>query len=237
MKTKSTSELKLESFEQLNKKYLSLHKKYTGVYEQLISDVEAKAHHRQYAKGGWTIHRGFYSPSFQDLVTGGCNRGRLLKKEPKSRKYSFEYIFDEHDRLICVKRRDDNVNVSSVEMIVYEETRVLSLVYDVLLNHAPHCILECWYENNNIRRYERATLELGGSRCFDIIVEESSYEEQILSSVLMSVYIPEIHTLKRERYDFYRDEKGQLNTYTVRSIGVNSDTDVIFEDPKVYKVF
>ena len=88
-----------ESFEFLNQKYILLQKQYVKSFQELFANVDDKAYRKEYAKGGATIHRGFYSPSSLDLVVGGCHRGKLFKRIPKNGEYDYEYIFDDQGNL------------------------------------------------------------------------------------------------------------------------------------------
>lgn len=59
----------------------------------------------QYGRGGETIHRGYYCPSLiYDIVVGGANRGKLLKRLKNPATYV--YGFDESGNLVSVKNND-----------------------------------------------------------------------------------------------------------------------------------
>lgn len=218
-------------FEQLKGKYLLLYEKYACLYEELVENIEDKACSRKYSKGGLTIHRGYYSPSFMDLVVSGCNRGHLLKKVPPSNKYDYEYIFNDKNQLICVKKMQEPMKIASVELFVYESTRIVSLVYEGVLEYNLTTISECQYENDMISRYELALcgydVDCNKAICCEIDVEVPVYDDRYLHSILWSRYMPSMHLLNQEKYTFSRDAKGMLSTYTVESIdGFNMNGDV-----------
>ena len=56
---------------------------------------------QEYAIGGETIYRGFYCPSpIYDILIGGCNRGRPLKRFPKNSRPTYIYGFDKNYKLM-----------------------------------------------------------------------------------------------------------------------------------------
>ena len=53
------------------------------IYKDLLNDVVRT----EYARGGETIHRGYYCPSpVYDIIVGGASRGRLLKDMKRVKK-------------------------------------------------------------------------------------------------------------------------------------------------------
>ena len=89
-------------FELLAMGWLQIRKKFDEVVKS-AADVK-------YSAGGDTLQRGFFcpSPTF-DLVTGGANRGRLVKS--KSAKRSFEFYFDGEGQLIAVNHVSTNKEI------------------------------------------------------------------------------------------------------------------------------
>ena len=207
-----------EPFEQLNRKYISLQEQYANSYQELSEYIALNEIKRQYAKGGATIHRGFYSPSSLDLVVGGCSRGRLLKSATPEIAYDYEYVFDSKDDLICCRKY--NSGIVSTEFIVYEQDRVLSLVYETDDHHLSF-ISECRYDGSKLLRYESAlcAAPIGRKNCVEINVESLEYENGLMKSVLWQRYTPSLKLLTEEIYRFERDDGGYLSTYTVEQVG------------------
>lgn len=203
-------------FEQLNQKYVSLCEKYNGSFERLNEEISSKAYRYEYSKGGLSLHRGFYSPSSLDLVVKGLGRGRLLKKKPTSNKFDYEYVFDNQNRLICVKGIGHNTS-AKIEFLLYEDNRVLSFVYDWFgnFNHLS-LISECQYDGDKLIRYESAFCIASETKykCVEINVEETNYENGLMKSVLWSSFSPIMKLLSQMFYVFDRDESGCLTTYT-----------------------
>ncbi len=223
--TRSEENLKeCEPFDELNKKYLSIKKKYDGMYQEFNTAVKASAYRREYAKGGLTIHRGYYSPSQLDLVVGGSKRGRLLKKFPKSGVYDYEYIFDDKDNMICCIKQDglggEVRKPVSAEFFVYESDKVLSLIYDLNSYLELRKISESHYVDGALVRYESALCVLadycGG--CTEIEVEEFGYDDSLMRSIMHYHYMPKIKLLDKHRYIFERDAEGYLSTYTYEDL-------------------
>ena len=143
-------------FEQLNQKYVSLCEKYNDCFERLNAEISVKAYRYEYSKGGLSLHRGFYSPSSLDLVVKDLSRGRLLKNKPQSNKFDYEYVFDNQNRLICVKSIGHNYS-AKIEFLLYEDNRVLSFVYDWYSDfNRLSLISECQYDGDKLIRYECA---------------------------------------------------------------------------------
>lgn len=211
-----------EPFEQLNQKYISLQKQYSTSFHKLSEGIEIKAHRREYAKGGEGMHRGFYSPSMMDLVVGGMNRGILLKRPSKNKKYNYECLYDVQGNLICVYGYSKFFDVSTLvttELFVHQPNIILSLVYDS--NHDLSFMSECQYENGRLVRYEfvQCDLYLGGEGCAEIDVEIQEYDDDLLQYLHWYRYVLSIHLLDHNKITFARDKDGYLSTYTMKQIG------------------
>lgn len=238
-----------EPFEQLNQKYISLHKRYNGLFNELHEDVKSKVNRREYTKGGTGFHRGFYSPSMIDLIVDGINRGRLLKKPPKSGNHTYEYLFDEEDRLICVYfygKYDSTYKPDIAELFVYENDKVLSFEFEYTdwNGYKIARISECQYDNGSLMRYEIACCSLLGvegvgdlgKNCGEINVETFEYAGNLLQSFCWYCYNPSVHSLTQEKYTFNRDEEGYLSTYTLKQLGGFRPKTNFDREQVIYKV-
>ena len=210
-------------FEFLNQKYSILQKQFANSFQELNEIITQKAYRKEYSKGGTTIHRGFYSPSFLDLVVRGCNRGRLLNRAPKSNAYDYEYIFDNDNNLICSKKYSNefgrNFEIIAIELLVYEKDKVLSFTFEPQNEYTLYFISECQYKNGRLLKYESALCN-EGQDCTEINVEISEYADNLLKSVYWYRYAPSIKLLDQNKFVFFRDESGCLSTYTVERIGM-----------------
>jgi len=209
-----------KQFEELKDKYILLQKQYGDSFNELNKDVELRAYRREYSKGGLGYHRGYYSPSNMDLVMGGVNRGKLIRKSEKS-KYNYEYVFDINNRLICVYTFNQDIKIANdIELFIYEKEKVKSLVYRGD-DHALSFITECLYENDHLFKYESSICDLcyGGKGCTEINVEVNSYENDLLKSTTWYRYNPSVKILTHYGYSFSRDSEGLLSTYKVEQLG------------------
>ncbi len=214
-----------EPFEQLNQKYILLQKQYADSFSELRDSIEPQAVRREYSKGGLTLHRGFYSPSALDLVSSGCNRGRLLKRTPKTSSFDYEYLFDGNGNLICAKTygrtKNSDFGVIAVEFLIYDSEKVLSIKYEYFSDFKLSFISECRYENKRLVRYANALCNMfyDGDGCVEINVETSDYDDGMLKSVCWYCYMPATHILQQKKYTFFRDQDGFLSTYTAEQLG------------------
>ena len=161
----------------------------------------------------------------QRLSELGLKERRLLKKPPKDGKYTYEYLFDRNDRLICVYKYEYDYGyqaLANTELFVYEPDKVLSLIFNDLCfprdgTHPLDYITECQYENGLLARYEFAVhpiIFIDIARCLQIYVEEFEYVDNQMKVMYWYRYQPHYEVLDKERYVFERDEEGYLSTYT-----------------------
>ena len=217
-----------EPFEQMNQKYIRLHSQYKNSFHDLYREVEQKASRREYAKGGASLHRGFYSPSLLDVVVRGCSRGRLLKKPPKSGNDIYEYLFDEKDQLICVyfyAYYDGQQKPDVTELFVQKTENILSLGFERLGcdDSALSFFSESHYEDGKQIQYQFADCrllgaektEVLGANCGELQVEAYDYSNRVLQSLHWYRYMPSVHLLEQERYTFIRDAKGYLSAFSI----------------------
>ncbi len=212
-------------FEVLKDEYSDLQKKYCDSFHELYDGIEERTVRRDYGKGG-IMHRGYYSPSTQDLYVGNCKRGKLLKRAPKGNNYDYEYMFDESGKMICCKeywlKNSGEFIVYDIELFVYSEDRVISLTYSMspLSKNRLKFITDCRYENGKIRRYVEVQCSnyLDKYICDFIEIEDLEYENELLKIVYTYSYTPSIKILNKHKYTFERDEEGYFSTYTVEDL-------------------
>ena len=213
---------RINPFIQLEQKYIALRKRYGDLFDELQSAVLKKVCYHQYATGGQTIHRGFYSPSALDIITGGCNRGRVLKRLPKEGKYDYEYLQDINGRILCCKRYETKSKekrfLAEVEILLYQDNCVIGLTFlpdaDFLLISAS----ECKYENTKIVRYEHVLFNgiCPAEGCTEINVEVFDYSDELLKTIDWYRYTPSIKLLTECEISLYRDQDGNLQEYVVK---------------------
>ena len=174
---------------------------------------------RRYAKGGECLLRGYYSPSQLDLVVGGCNRGRLLKTAAP-RNYTYEYLFDEDGRLLCVNQSDGAV---SVELLRREGDTETGFTYDAFAGGRPlRTICNTVRRDGLPRRFESASFvdDKGRFRCMELSVETPEYDgEGKMTALLHQHFLPMTRLLTQHRYTFTRDEEGYLSQFSMEELG------------------
>ena len=233
----------LKPFERLNEEYALLYEEYSNSFEELSKKVSEKAYRYEYSKGGLTIHRGFYSPSLADLVTGNCSRGRLLRQKPKGNTCDFEYVFDARNNLICVNKFsgefDNEFKLVSTELFVQDKNAALALEFDIAsYDISLSRISKCRYDGGKPMGYESASyMACGECNCTGIHVESFEYVNALLYSFCASDYAPSINLLSQHKYTFSRDQEGYLSTYIVEALDGEKFRQLQFKgEPSVYKV-
>ena len=207
--------------------FLALAEEYERLAEEnrQFSPVEAEAAagnavRRQYAKGGECLHRGYYSPSMLDLVVGGCDRGRLLKTTAP-RNYSYEYLFDEDGRLLCVNQAEGAIHV---ELLRREDDAETGFTYGASpVGMSLRTICKTVRKDGLTARFELASLadDNGRFRCMEFSRETPEYDgEGNMTALLHQHFLPMTRLLTQHRYTFMRDEEGYLSKYVIKEEGI-----------------
>ena len=112
------------------------------IYKDLLNDVVRT----EYARGGETIHRGYYCPSpVYDIIVGGASRGRLLKDMKRIKKNpDYTFGFNANNELIVIQ------NSFYREYIVRDQHTELSIIFS---KYCIEAITECRYVDNQIQSY------------------------------------------------------------------------------------
>lgn len=153
----------IESFYKKDKYFKDLFYLYKDELDTFYHKAEKQVVHKEFARGGEVIHRGFYCPSpVQDIIIGNCNRGRLIKNPRKTPDY--EYGFDKDGRIILVKQfcvYDTEIS-PTIELLFYNSNTVNSILYQRNKNlENEFCIsalTKCIYENGFIKNYDFAEI-------------------------------------------------------------------------------
>ncbi len=202
-------------FEQLNQHFVSLKNQFCDKFHELNAQAEKRAHRFEYAKGGELMHRGFYSPSLEDLFVGNVSRGRLLKSMPK-KGFSYEYAFDSCGKLIACKQYSNvsavSQDIDDIEFLIYENERVLSLIYNTFDNRID-IISECYYVDGRLQKYQLAILL--DDTCAEIKEEELVYADDLVSELYLKRYMPLSGDFYEEKYSFLYNDKREISSYTV----------------------
>lgn len=231
----------ITTFERLNQQYVSLHKEYANSFNELNQNIESRTCKREFARGGEGLHRGARSPSMMDIVVGGVNRGKLLRKRPLNNLYNYEYLLDAQANLLCVYNYEyinGSIKLLSTELLIYQQNQTLSLVFDADETHSLSFISKCIYENDNLMRYETALFALPPERnaCLEINVETYEYLNGQIQAFRWCRYNPFIKLLNQEKFTFARDDNGYLSTYKVERINGLKSRNELVDTGNVYTV-
>ena len=204
-------------FEDLKQRFLLLGNQHAQRFCELNETVDQFVSHIQYAKGGKTIHRGYYSPSHLDMVVGGMSRGKLLRR--KTGNYDYSYHFDADGRLLRVQKMDGEI--LEVEVLQYCGGRVRSFAYNMWRCPILHFISECIYnEAKQMTHYITALYNADeNAPCVtEINVECYSYgDDGLVSDLVWERCVFSIGLTNKSIYSFERDEEGKIAAYTVEN--------------------
>ncbi len=233
-----------KSYSELDRKYVQLYEEYKDSFEKFSDEMRSKEHGHEYSKGSMGLHRGYYSPSIQDLYVGGKKPGRLLKRPPKNNNYDMEYIFDENGNMICCKtywiKGPGEFLEYTNEFFIYGTDKVSTFVFALTGVSSPELIrmTECLYKDGLLVRFEKVLCSLAGidKECSEISIEEFEYEGGLLKSSIWHDYMPGNKHLRKMKHTFFRNEAGEIECYSPEYIDTCSFKAPKWDPLPVYKV-
>jgi len=206
---------KLNNFKNIIAELVSIRNENADKMSQFQTSTERDIVKVEYSKGGETIHRGYYCPSpVLDLIVGNLNRGKILKKKPDFLKYTYQYGFDNKNRLVKVKMVNKITEFTppvirfDEEYLVYDKNIVYALEFDNM--GEINVVSRCTYENGNIVKYEHCSC--GFEEYANLYYEEYLYESGILSEINSFDVTPQIELYTEQRYKVEVDEVGKIRT-------------------------
>lgn len=208
---------------------ISLCMEYQDCFEKLNQTIEETGLSQEYGRGGGTLHRGFYCPSpVRDIIVGGCDRGRLVRKPRSDLPVDYVYL-KEGDKLRIVDKYEiDRNNIPHIhlrEFIIHYETEEIAPTYSMDFDsHDFRYISLCRYDfSGRIIKYltivpnfslagDKLVVTKNKKRCY-FTGEQYSYNEEtgLLDTV---VYGDKLNAFISEySYRFFQDENGKLVSY------------------------
>jgi hypothetical protein len=178
------------------------------IYEELNSNVTRY----EYSTGGKTIHRGYYCPSpVLDIIVGGCNRGKLLKRLTSKSKPTYKYGFNDQNQLIISNYIHLNLN----EIIIHKKNSTTGIVFSK--DFGINTISECVYHDGRIASYICCLYFADEKSVTEYKKEEYGYSSNGLEYVDTYTFLNSKDTpiLSRDRYQFMHDSNGYLSQYNV----------------------
>lgn len=214
----------LENFYEKDKYFKSLYNSYKNKLDYFYDKAKKQVVRKEYARGGETIHRGFYCPSpVQDIIVGNCKRGKLVKKPRKIPDY--EYWFDDNNHLILVEQICTyNIKIpSTIELLFYNDIAVNSILYqenkfDSEEEFQISFLTKCIYENGLIKNYDFASvfnpLQDHAEICCEIETENFEYDDKLLVSSTLESYNFDVKILSQNKYFYNYDGNRKMISYT-----------------------
>lgn len=244
VKERRNKELKLNEFMLSEKNRLAEKVDY---YTPLLKDLRElavkSAVRKEYSNNENGIYRGYYCPSpVDDLIIGGCRRGKLLKRITKRTNPDREYLFDSNNRLVAVNSLLDWKAVQT-EVLIYEDNLVTGIDIDNYDNSVSE-ISECTYDSDGkIKSFLTASVSWEKAirtKIYEIELEKYSYDESGLKETEIIRYFKSYKVIKRmlknaiennptleaklglpdcdtsyQRYLFYHDNEGFIDKYVI----------------------
>lgn len=179
-------------------------------HEEMIQKCQKCVNDYQYAVGGETLHRGYYCPSLiKDIVTGNCNRGRLIRDITKTKKITYEYGFRDNQPVIV--KHNINGHLFGIEYIIYCGNKQIGYTFDNEMQLMA--VSECVYQNEKLISYFLVNCDSFGS---PVTCEKEiyKYDDNLLLSV-ETYLIQAANSCLHNKYIFYHDSEGYLSSYKV----------------------
>ena len=244
VKERRNKELKLNEFMLSEKNRLAEKVDYYTPLLKNLRDLAVKsAVRKEYSNNESGMYRGYYCPSpVDDLIIGGCRRGKLLKRITKRTNPDREYLFDSNNRLVAVNSLLDWKAVHT-EVLIYEDNLVTGIDIDKYDNSVSE-ISECTYDSDNkIKSFLTASISSNKTiktTIEEIELEKYSYDKSGLNEVEIISYYKSCKAIKNiikksfednlaletkldlpncdtsyERYIFHHDNDGFIDKYVI----------------------
>jgi len=196
----------------------------------LKKQLEKEIVREEFSSDGLTIHRGYYCPSpVQDIIVGGCKRGRLLKRMAANSKPTYKYGFNAEGELILV------YSGGAVELIIRKaQTETGLFLMDRALDITS--ITECAFRSDGkIASYTHAFCVPLGTK-YHIMIYPHTYKEEIYSYSEEGLLeaVDTYWSYRRQRYFFQHDDEGYLSSFTF--VGLDSNGEIEYEDDRVREI-
>ena len=197
------------------------------LYEKRSDDVI----YWENSRGGAGLHRGYYCPSpVLDLVTGGLNRGKLLKRKTTN-KSDFEYGFDANEKLTLTRQNYENIESIGAELIFNKDGVETGISAEINSfsekGYGIKEVSESHYENGRICSWCICFFNFGQG-IWEYRKEDYEYScEGLKTFDLYSLHYSKAEPmLRHSKYVFEHDEEGYLSRYKVFE-----------EEPEIYEKF
>lgn len=208
-------------------RFAEIAKQYANQYQKLLNVLICEITRKEYSTGGEVLHRGYYCPSpVLDIITGNCNRGKLLKRVTSKSKPTYEYGFNGQGNLITV----DNIHLGQKEIIILQNKLETGIVFSE--EYGIQAISECAYSDNLIESYVFCLHNPYENQVVEYTKEEYTYSTSGLSEMDVFRFLnsQEAPILRHEKYCFQHDTEGFLSQYTAAEYDGEFVKDSMWQD-------
>lgn len=244
IKERRNKELKLNEFMLSEKNRLAEKVDYYTPLLKNLRDLAVKsAVRKEYSNNESGMYRGYYCPSpVDDLIIGGCRRGKLLKRITKRTNPDRQYLFDSNNRLVAVNSLLDWKAVHT-EVLIYKDNLVTGIDIDNYDNSVSE-ISECTYNSDDkIKSFLTASVSWKKAirtKIDEIELEKYIYDKSGLKETEIISYFKSCKAIKNiikksfennltleakldlpdcdtnyERYIFHHDNDGFIDKYVI----------------------
>lgn len=191
--------------------------------EKIYSKLASKIRRKEYSSGGELLPRGYYCPSpIFDIVTGNCNRGKLLKRITSRSKPTYEYCFNNDNKLIIVNHLYEKCS----EFLKYTDNVVVGITFSRGENVEIISVIECLYDTNGrIVSYTVANSSFNDCHMDQLYKELYLYNQKGLYKAEIFDYLDDNQggIVNHDIYSFKHDDDGYLNEYKVETSYFKND--------------
>lgn len=195
-------------------------KQYKRTHAELFKTAEKSAARFEYGKGGETLHRGYYCPSpIIDIIAGGCNRGKILKRLTSNSTPSYKYGFNDENNIIFACNIIDKLN----EVIINKNNLSIGIVFSE--NYGIHAVAECLYDKGNIIFYNYGVFNPFSNSIDEVKIEMYEYSNFGIDCVyfINFFYDRKNSIFKKEKFKFYHNENGFISKFDYYAFDDNSE--------------
>lgn len=203
-------------------------------HKKQMQSCQKQANRYEHCVGGEVLQRGYYCPSpIIDIVTGNCNRGRIVKRmtEKARKNISFEYGFKD-EKILFVKRKNGE-KTYEYEYISYHDNKQIGYSFDEEMNLIA--ISECIYLNGKIMSYLLVYVNYDNSvdRCEKEIYE---YKNGMLHSAVLYL-MQTSNSCVHDKYIFDHDADGFLSSYKSIEYQNGAEKEDYYWKDHIFKVY
>lgn len=214
-------------FNDRNDSFIQLRENYKDSFDSLYNNALNSVYKKEYAKGCFALHLGYYSPSYEELYVGGVKRGRLLKSGNTN--YDYEYWYDKYGKMICsifhTGGAKDQKYDKYYEFFIYKNGKC-----DVSVEYCKssisginfNSVSEYKIDGTKLTEYDRAVFTID-QKPNEIRIEQSEFESELLSAAMISEYFPTVNIIKNRKLTFYRSNDGMIAKYLIQELDTNGD--------------